>query len=160
MEVLLIFSCIIGSPAADHSAHDQSSPPGTTLTPQQRAARKQPWEHTEEIMSVLKTAFPLLALSMETVVDQIQKYFKCPSDEDAYRLIVALLNDGLSVRLHYPVVYLPRWRLLILPSMLVEHRARTRKGSSYQGQQNPTLLGLHSIFFRRIFVRHSRPTLS
>lgn len=49
-------------------------------------------------MSVLKTAFPLLALSMETMGDQIQKFFKCPPDEDAYRLIVALLNDGLQVR--------------------------------------------------------------
>ncbi|KAI1339027.1 FAT domain-containing protein [Xylariaceae sp. FL0016] len=58
--------------------------------------KKPPWELTEEIMSVLKTAFPLLALSMETMVDQIQKYFKCPPDEDAYRLIVALLNDGLA----------------------------------------------------------------
>ncbi|EGX94854.1 histone acetylase complex subunit Paf400, putative [Cordyceps militaris CM01] len=59
-------------------------------------AKKPPWELTEEIMSVLKTAFPLLALSMETMVDQIQKHFKCPPDEDAYRLIVALLNDALT----------------------------------------------------------------
>lgn len=51
-------------------------------------------------MSVLKTAFPLLALSMETMGDQIQKFFKCPPDEDAYRLIVALLNDGLQVGLN------------------------------------------------------------
>ncbi|KEY73370.1 hypothetical protein S7711_01483 [Stachybotrys chartarum IBT 7711] len=58
--------------------------------------KKPPWEFTEEIMSVLKTAFPLLALSMETMVDQIQKHFKCPPDEDAYRLIVALLNDALA----------------------------------------------------------------
>lgn len=58
--------------------------------------KKPPWELTEEIMSVLKTAFPLLALSMETMVDQIQKHFKCPPDEDAYRLIVALLNDALA----------------------------------------------------------------
>jgi transformation/transcription domain-associated protein len=58
--------------------------------------KKPPWELTEEIMSVLKTAFPLLALSMETMVDQIQKHFKCPPDEDAYRLIVALLNDALT----------------------------------------------------------------
>jgi transformation/transcription domain-associated protein len=58
--------------------------------------RKPPWELTEEIMSALKTAFPLLALSMETMVDQIQKHFKCPPDEDAYRLIVALLNDALA----------------------------------------------------------------
>lgn len=56
----------------------------------------QPWEHVEEIMSILKTAFPLLALSMETMVDQIQHKFKSPADEDAYRLIVALLNDGVQ----------------------------------------------------------------
>ncbi len=71
------------------AATDQS--PGQQLP-------KKPWEYSEEIMGVLKTAFPLLALSMETMVDQIQKHFKCPPDEDAYRLIVALLNDGLSVR--------------------------------------------------------------
>jgi transformation/transcription domain-associated protein len=64
---------------------------------QQPKKKVPPWEHTEEVLAVLKTAFPLLALSMETMVDQIQKHFKCPPDEDAYRLIVALLNDGLSV---------------------------------------------------------------
>jgi transformation/transcription domain-associated protein len=58
--------------------------------------KRLPWEYAEEIMSVLKTAFPLLALSMETMGDQISKFFKCPPDEDAYRLIVALLNDGLQ----------------------------------------------------------------
>jgi transformation/transcription domain-associated protein len=55
-----------------------------------------PWEHGEQVLSVLKTAFPLLALSMETMVDSISKNFKCPPDEDAYRLITALLNDALS----------------------------------------------------------------
>ena len=62
----------------------------------QTPTKKPPWEHTEEILAVLKTAFPLLALSMESMVDQIQKYFKCPPDEDAYRLITALLNDALN----------------------------------------------------------------
>ncbi|BFZ59893.1 transcription-associated protein 1 [Saitoella coloradoensis] len=57
---------------------------------------RQPWEHVDDIMSILKTAYPLLALSMETMVDQIQQRFKCPPDEDAYRLIVALLNDGVQ----------------------------------------------------------------
>ncbi|QSL64955.1 hypothetical protein MERGE_002259 [Pneumocystis wakefieldiae] len=56
----------------------------------------QPWEHVDEIMSILKTAYPLLALSMETMVDQIQQRFKCTPDEDVYRLIVALLNDGIQ----------------------------------------------------------------
>ncbi|KAA8573747.1 hypothetical protein EYC84_005312 [Monilinia fructicola] len=64
--------------------------------PSQGSQKKPPWEYTEELLGVLKTAFPLLALSMEAMVDSIQKNFKCPPDEDAYRLIVALLNDGLS----------------------------------------------------------------
>jgi transformation/transcription domain-associated protein len=69
------------------------------------AQKKQPWDLIEEIMSVLKTAFPLLALSMETMVDQIQKHFKCPPDEDAYRLIVALLNDALAYVSRMPTSY-------------------------------------------------------
>ncbi|PMB68789.1 Transcription-associated protein 1 [Beauveria bassiana] len=75
-----------------------AKPPGQTAQAAQTGqnGKKPPWELTEEIMAVLKTAFPLLALSMETMVDQIQKHFKCPPDEDAYRLIVALLNDALT----------------------------------------------------------------
>ena len=69
------------------------------------AAPKKPWDHVEEISAILKTAFPLLALSMETMLDQIQKNFKCPPDEDAYRLIVALLNDGLSYVGRQPNLY-------------------------------------------------------
>lgn len=68
------------------------------------AVNKQPWEYVEEIMGILKTAYPLLALSLETLVDQIYHRFKSPVDEDAYRLIVALLNDGVQYmgRLVYP----------------------------------------------------------
>lgn len=66
---------------------------------------KKPWEHTEDIMSVLKTAYPLLAWSMEAMVDQIQKHFKCQPDEDAYRLIVALLNDALTYVGKQPQLY-------------------------------------------------------
>ncbi|KAJ6438408.1 spo12 family domain-containing protein [Purpureocillium lavendulum] len=76
-----------------------TTPAGTAQAPVQgqgQNQKKPPWDLTEEIMAVLKTAFPLLALSMETMVDQIQKHFKCPPDEDAYRLIVALLNDALT----------------------------------------------------------------
>lgn len=75
------------------NAHANANANAPTPNPNQK---KMPWELTEEIMSVLKTAFPLLALSMETMVDQVQKHFKCPPDEDAYRLIVALLNDALT----------------------------------------------------------------
>ncbi|KAI8983535.1 hypothetical protein BDB01DRAFT_850672 [Pilobolus umbonatus] len=48
----------------------------------------------DEIMSILKTGYPLLALSMETMVDQIQLRFKPQADEDMYRLVVALYNEG------------------------------------------------------------------
>jgi transformation/transcription domain-associated protein len=67
--------------------------------------KKPPWDHAEEIMNKVKTHFPLLALTMETMVDQIQKHYKCPPDEDAYRLIVALLNDGLAYVSRMPTSY-------------------------------------------------------
>ncbi|KAI5310276.1 hypothetical protein KEM55_009131, partial [Ascosphaera atra] len=66
---------------------------------------QRPWEHCEEVMAGLKTAFPLLALSMETMVDQIHTRFKCALDEDTYRLLVALLNDGLSYVSRAPATY-------------------------------------------------------
>lgn len=66
---------------------------------------KKPWEHTEALTVTLRTAFPLLYASMEAMVEQIQRYFKCPPDEDAYRLIVALLNDALSYIGRYPNSY-------------------------------------------------------
>ncbi|CAG8473496.1 8844_t:CDS:10, partial [Racocetra fulgida] len=47
--------------------------PNLAHTPQSQQASKQPWEHTEDVMSILKTSFPLLALSIETMVDQIQQ---------------------------------------------------------------------------------------
>ncbi|EGV61555.1 hypothetical protein CANTEDRAFT_131106 [Yamadazyma tenuis ATCC 10573] len=58
--------------------------------------RQKSWEHVDEIMGILKTAYPLLALSLESLVDQINQRFKCTADEDAYRLSVALLNDGVQ----------------------------------------------------------------
>ncbi|KAH0562572.1 hypothetical protein GP486_002747 [Trichoglossum hirsutum] len=93
-----------GSPQTTNNEKNQS-PANSKSQEGQQAAKKQPWDYTEDIMSVLKTAFPLLALSMETMVDQIQKHFKCPPDEDAYRLIVALLNDGLSYVGRMPVAF-------------------------------------------------------
>ncbi|KAF1991150.1 hypothetical protein K402DRAFT_389346 [Aulographum hederae CBS 113979] len=81
---------------------EQATPNGSSTS---LPVPKKPWEYTEELMSTLKTAFPLLAWSMESMVDQIQKNFKCPPDEDAYRLIVALLNDGISYICRTPHSY-------------------------------------------------------
>ncbi|KAI8806472.1 hypothetical protein BJ742DRAFT_680099, partial [Cladochytrium replicatum] len=57
--------------------------------------RSHPLMHVEEVMSLVKTAFPLLALSLETMADQLTERFKPLPDEDIYRLIVALLADGI-----------------------------------------------------------------
>ncbi|KAF2448613.1 hypothetical protein P171DRAFT_518105 [Karstenula rhodostoma CBS 690.94] len=92
-----------GTVKAEGTAQDASN--GTTAEETKPPAPKRPWDHVEEISAILKTAFPLLALSMETMLDQIQKNFKCPPDEDAYRLIVALLNDGLAYVGRSPGLY-------------------------------------------------------
>lgn len=42
---------------------------------------------------------------MEAMVDQICKHFKCHPDEDAKRLIIALLNDGPSYVGRQPGLY-------------------------------------------------------
>ncbi|CAO3681372.1 unnamed protein product [Umbelopsis ramanniana] len=70
--------------------------PSTTPPVSQNTTPRHPWELVDEIMSMLKTGYPLLALSMETMVDQIQLKLKPQADEDMYRLIVALLNDGIQ----------------------------------------------------------------
>ncbi|AGO14186.1 AaceriAER393Cp [[Ashbya] aceris (nom. inval.)] len=65
---------------------------------------RQPWEYLEELNGILKTAYPLLALSLESLVDQINQKFKTTPDEDLFRLINALLIDGTYNynRLVYP----------------------------------------------------------
>jgi transformation/transcription domain-associated protein len=89
----------------------QNQPNPATEGEPEKEPLKKPWEYSDEIMSGLKTAFPLLALSMETMVDQIHKNFKCPPDEDAYRLIVALLNDGLAYVGRMPGSYAQDFKL-------------------------------------------------
>jgi transformation/transcription domain-associated protein len=90
-----------GEPAQGSTVGEETpkKEPGedTKMTDVPEAPRpKKPWEYTEALTITLRTAFPLLYASMEAMVDQIMKNFKCPPDEDAFRLIVALLNDALS----------------------------------------------------------------
>ncbi|KAL6949991.1 hypothetical protein ACO0QE_000660 [Hanseniaspora vineae] len=70
------------------------------------SATRQPWEYLDELNGILKTAYPLLALSLELLVDQICNKFKSNSDEDLFRLINILLNDATANfnRLPHPAV--------------------------------------------------------
>lgn len=58
---------------------------------------RQAWEYVDEIVQILKTAFPFLTLSMETMVDQILMKFKPTPEEDIYRHICMLLQDAMQV---------------------------------------------------------------
>jgi transformation/transcription domain-associated protein len=60
-------------------------------------APRMPQELLDEILSILKTAFPLLALSMEKMVDHINVRAQPPKEEDVYRFFFALLSDAMGV---------------------------------------------------------------
>ncbi|KAF6745749.1 hypothetical protein DFP72DRAFT_856056 [Ephemerocybe angulata] len=77
---------------ADGTAEVAALPP----IPEMPAAPRIAHEHVEEIMQVLKTAFPLLILSLETMVDQIQHKFKQSPEEDVYRNISLLMQDAIQ----------------------------------------------------------------
>lgn len=84
-----------GADASTSSNTDGLKPPENTITfPGQRS-----WEYVEEVVNMLKTAFPLLILSMETTVDQISHRFKATQEEEIYRLICMLLQDAMQVML-------------------------------------------------------------
>lgn len=61
-------------------------------------ATRQSWDLVDEVTQILKTAFPLLILTLETVVEQILQRFKASPEEEIYRLTCMLLQDAMSVR--------------------------------------------------------------
>lgn len=90
---------------ADASSSNATPPlPGqhSTTDAQPTYTVRQGWEHVEEVVQILKTAFPLLILSMETMVDQILQRFKAPPEEEIYRLISMLLQDAIQVSGPFP----------------------------------------------------------
>ncbi|KAL1742601.1 FAT domain-containing protein [Schizophyllum fasciatum] len=98
------------SNGTDSMGANANAPPGTdgaqpaAQTPQAAQAKdgmppvsKQAWDYLEEIVQILKTMFPLLTLSMETLVDQIHTKFKLNMDEECYRNIFLLLHDASTM---------------------------------------------------------------
>ncbi|KAJ1929691.1 transcription-associated protein 1 [Tieghemiomyces parasiticus] len=86
--------------AAREELQLQRRPMGAGATPS--PAVDPAFEHVDEIMRVLKTAFPLAGTSIEMMLEQIQTRLKPTSDEEVYRLLVALHSDAvqqLSLRL-------------------------------------------------------------
>jgi transformation/transcription domain-associated protein len=79
---------------ANSATQNGSVPPPSANMP---AAPRVPLDMVDEIINMLKTAFPLLALMMEKMVDHISIRAKPNSEEDIYRFFAALLNDAMQV---------------------------------------------------------------
>jgi transformation/transcription domain-associated protein len=92
-----------GTALSAPEVHPSDRPAGSSVagaTSDSPVSPRQPWEYVDEVLQVLKTSFPLLILSLETMVDQIQHKFKLSSDEDIYRIICMLLQDAIHVCMH------------------------------------------------------------
>ncbi|KIY71478.1 hypothetical protein CYLTODRAFT_487243 [Cylindrobasidium torrendii FP15055 ss-10] len=62
-------------------------------------------DHMEEIVQLLKTAFPLLVLGLETMMEQMTRIAKPSPEEECYRVMGALLSDATQhflVRMNSP----------------------------------------------------------
>ncbi|KAJ1989114.1 transcription-associated protein 1 [Dimargaris cristalligena] len=93
-ELLLLKRQISAPPAGDASSGGDAN------------KALQSWDHVEEIMRVLKTAFPLSGTSIEMMIEQIYTRLKPTNDEEVYRLLVALHSDGvqqLNLRLSHGI---------------------------------------------------------
>ncbi|KAI9230671.1 MAG: hypothetical protein DHS80DRAFT_12039 [Piptocephalis tieghemiana] len=95
----------------------QSSQPPKPPSPAFRTAL----DHVEEVMSMLKTAFPLLALTVETMSGQLVSRLKPSSEEDLYRLICALLYDATQ---HLAMRLSSGGKDMTLPSPTIAHIRR------------------------------------
>ncbi|KAJ2606540.1 transcription-associated protein 1 [Coemansia sp. RSA 1722] len=100
---------------------DQSSNASTgspaQQSQQQQQQQQQPSLAADELMPKLKTAHPLLALSMETMIDHIVHRLKPCPEEDIYRLVHALLADSLQ-QLHAAVMSQPRGSLSLVDTIV------------------------------------------
>lgn len=88
------------NPDTNHTEHPPGAgvpPAGSHASTVEAPSQRQPLEYVDEVLQVLKTHFPLLILSLETMVDQIQHKFKLSPDEEIYRNVCMLLQDAIQV---------------------------------------------------------------
>jgi transformation/transcription domain-associated protein len=81
---------------------DGSQPQAPATTDVNMAApplmnQKYPWDMSDELIALLKTGHPLLALTMEQLAEQIRERLKPHTDEEVYRVTTGLLSDVLQV---------------------------------------------------------------
>ncbi|KEP49326.1 histone acetyltransferase SAGA, TRRAP/TRA1 component, pi-3 kinase superfamily TRA1 protein [Rhizoctonia solani 123E] len=76
---------------------DQAQAANTSMNALDGAVQRvrQPFDHVEDVTSILKTGFPLLTLALETMVDQIAMRMKLMPEEDICRQLSYLHADGM-----------------------------------------------------------------
>ncbi|KAL4241981.1 DNA Damage Response and Repair Kinase [Abortiporus biennis] len=75
------------------TSNTEAKHPGEIVLP---AHIRHQWEYVEEVVQILKTAFPLLIMSMETMVEQWGSRFKASPEEEIYRLVCMLIHESMS----------------------------------------------------------------
>lgn len=120
-----------GTAAKPGSQNGSVPPPSAASVP--TATPRAPNEMLEEINNMLKTAFPLLALMMERMVDHISIRAKPNSEEDIYRFFAALLNDAMQVSRVVSSLRIDAYTTAMVWSKRGSERRR-RVGPCHQGE--------------------------
>lgn len=119
------------------SSNGQSSAPIAPTAPMQPKAPPLPLDYVDEIINMLKTAFPLLALMMEKMVDHISIRAKPNSEEDIYRFFAALLNDAMQVNYNDLISHLDARADLVAMVWKTYYPERRRRAECHdQGQSD------------------------
>jgi transformation/transcription domain-associated protein len=74
----------------------QNPQAGEQAVPMQVDGVKQPFDLQEELIALLKTAHPLLAVTMETMAEQIRERLKPSTEEETYRWLCQTLMEALQ----------------------------------------------------------------
>lgn len=69
------------------------------MAPPAQETVKQPWDMAEDLINLLKTGHPLLALTLEQLAETIRERLKPANDEEIYRVTGGLLSEALHVSL-------------------------------------------------------------
>jgi transformation/transcription domain-associated protein len=88
--------------------------------------KKPPHEHTDDLIGILKTGYPLLALSLENMVEHIIHRLRSSPEEDLYRIITTLITENIQVRFkivlyNFYLFISKRWLNLMLTLVTKAH---------------------------------------
>lgn len=83
-----------GTPSG--GADGQTAQTGDQIVPMQVDGVRQPFDLQEELIALLKTAHPLLAVTMETMAEQIRERLKPSTEEETYRWLCQTLMEALQ----------------------------------------------------------------